>query len=51
MKDFHEERVVLLSQRSYLRCQIDDAFSALGVTPIALAEAFAAGLQTLIAGV
>jgi len=38
IKDLHEERMVLLSRHSYLRYQIDDAFSVLGAAPNAVIE-------------
>ena len=38
LKDLDGERMVLLSQHSYVRYQIDDAFSALGVAPNVVLE-------------
>src|SRR5262249_20152346 len=38
LKDLDRERMVLLSQHSYLRYEIDDAFSKLGVAPQVIAE-------------
>lgn len=38
LKDLHNERMVLLSQHSYVRYQIDDAFSTLGVAPKVVIE-------------
>jgi len=38
LKDLDGERMVLLSQHSFVRYQIDDAFSSLGVAPIVVLE-------------
>lgn len=38
VKDLHNERMVLLSQHSYVRYKIDDAFSSQGVTPHVVVE-------------
>lgn len=38
LKDLGGERMVLLSQHSYVRYQIDDAFSAVGVAPNVVVE-------------
>lgn len=38
MKDLDGERMVMLSQQSFVRHQIDDLFSALGVTPNVVLE-------------
>ena len=38
VKDLAGERMVLLSQHSFLRYQIDDAFSKLGIAPIVVLE-------------
>jgi len=38
LKDLDGERMVLLSQHSYVRYQIDDAFSAVGVAPNVVLE-------------
>ncbi len=38
LRDLDGERMVLLSQQSYVRYQIDDAFSAVGATPRVVAE-------------
>lgn len=38
VKDFDGERMVLLSQHSFLRYQIDDAFSRAGVSPTVVLE-------------
>lgn len=38
LKDLDGERMVLLSQHSYMRYQIDDAFSTLGVAPNVVLE-------------
>lgn len=38
LKELHQERMILLSQHSYVRYQIDDAFAQLGVAPEVVIE-------------
>lgn len=38
LKDLHEERMILMSQHSYARYQIDDALSSMGVVPQVVIE-------------
>lgn len=38
LRDLDGERMVLLSQHSYVRYQIDDAFAAVGAVPLVVAE-------------
>lgn len=38
MQDLHNERMILLSQHSYVRYKIDDVFSSHGVTPHVVVE-------------
>ena len=38
VKDLHGERMILLSQHSYVRYQIDDAFSSAGLAPNVVVE-------------
>ncbi|MDP3423168.1 MAG: LysR substrate-binding domain-containing protein [Burkholderiaceae bacterium] len=48
LKDLHGERMVLLSQHSYVRYQIDDAFSRLGVSPNVVIETPSSSIATAL---